>query len=118
MSQLQLKFGSYCQVVEDVTPSNSLAACMCGAVSGGQRFLDFDTGKMTVRNFWKVLPMPSSVINCINVLGHAKLSLLVITDCLGPVIGDYTPHVGEASDEDESVVNDLYASVLPVSSTT
>jgi hypothetical protein len=26
MSQLQLKFGSYCQVAEDVTPRNSLAA--------------------------------------------------------------------------------------------
>ena len=26
MNQLQLKFGSYCQVPEDVTPRNSLAA--------------------------------------------------------------------------------------------
>jgi hypothetical protein len=47
MSQLQLKFGSYCQVVEDVTPCNSLAARTCRAISmgpsgnlsGGQRFL-------------------------------------------------------------------------------
>ncbi len=29
MSQLQLKFGSYCQVAEDVTPRNSLAARRC-----------------------------------------------------------------------------------------
>ncbi len=35
MSQLQLKFGSYCQVVEDVTPCNSLAAHMHGAISMG-----------------------------------------------------------------------------------
>jgi hypothetical protein len=34
-SQLQLKFGSYCQVAEDVTPCNSLAACTCGAISMG-----------------------------------------------------------------------------------
>jgi hypothetical protein len=35
MSQLQLKFGSYCQVAEDVTPHNSLAARTHGAISMG-----------------------------------------------------------------------------------
>ncbi len=35
MSQLQLKFGSYCQVAEDVTPCNSLAAHTRGAISRG-----------------------------------------------------------------------------------
>jgi hypothetical protein len=58
MSQLQLKFGSYCQGAEDVTPCNSLAACTCGAISmglsgifsGGQCFLALDTGKLIVRN--------------------------------------------------------------------
>jgi hypothetical protein len=51
MSQLQLKFESYCQVAEDVTPHNSLAARTCGAISmgpsgnlsGGQCFLALDT---------------------------------------------------------------------------
>ncbi len=84
MSQLQLKFGSYCQVAEDVTPHNSLAARTRRAISmgpsgnfsGGQRFLALDTGKMIVWNRWKELPMPSAVINCINLLGHAKCSLL------------------------------------------
>jgi hypothetical protein len=55
-SQLQLKFRSYCQVAEDVTPCNSLAARMHGAISmgpsenlsGGQRFLALDTGKLIV----------------------------------------------------------------------
>ncbi len=91
MSQLQLKFGSYCQVAEDVTPRNSLAAHTCGAISmepsgnlsGGQRFLALNTGKMIVRNCWKENPMPSAVINNVNLLGHAKRSLLVFTDCLG-----------------------------------
>ncbi len=58
MNQLQLKFGSYCQVAEDVTPRNSLAARTRGAISlgpsgnlsGGQRFLTLDTGKLIVRN--------------------------------------------------------------------
>jgi hypothetical protein len=35
MSQFQLKFGSYCQVAEDVTPRNSLAARTRGAISMG-----------------------------------------------------------------------------------
>ena len=33
MNQLHLKFGSYCQVAEDVTPHNSLAARTHGAIS-------------------------------------------------------------------------------------
>jgi hypothetical protein len=82
MSQLQLKFGSYCKVAEDVTPCNSLAARTWGAISlepsvnlsGGQCFLALDTGKMIVKNCWKELPMPLAVINCVNVLGHAKRS--------------------------------------------
>jgi hypothetical protein len=53
MSKLQLKFGSYRQVAEDVTPRNSLAARTHGAISmgssgnlsGGQCFLALDTGK-------------------------------------------------------------------------
>jgi hypothetical protein len=89
MSQLQLKFGSYCQVAEDVTPRNSLAARMQRAISlgppgnlsGGQHFLALDTGKMIVRNRWKELPMPLAVFDRVNVLGHAKRSLLVFTDC-------------------------------------
>ncbi len=89
--QLRLKFGSYCQVAEDVTPCNSLAAHTHGAfsmgpsgnLSGGQHFLALDTGKLIVRNCWKELPMPLAVIDWVNVLGHAKQSLLVFTDCLG-----------------------------------
>jgi hypothetical protein len=104
MSQLQLKFGSYCQVAEDVTPCNSLAACMCGAISmgpcgnlsGGQCFLALDTGKMIVRNRWKELPMPLAVINRVNLLGHAKCSLLVFTDRHRQVIGDYPSYAWQA----------------------
>jgi hypothetical protein len=80
MSQLQLKFGSYCQAAEDVTPCNSLAARMHGAIamgpsgnmSGGQCFLALDIGKSIVRHCWKELPMLSAVIDQVNVLGHAE----------------------------------------------
>jgi hypothetical protein len=52
------------------------------------------------------------------VLGRAKHSLLVLTDCLGQPIGNYTPNVGEAGDgdDDKSGVNDLYSPVPPASS--
>ena len=42
----------------------------------------------------------------------------MFTDCLGQVIGNYTPNVGEAGDGDDnkSVVNDLYSPVPPATS--
>jgi hypothetical protein len=52
-------------------------------------------------------------IDHVNVLGCAKWSMLVFTDCLSCAIGDYTPTVNEAGEEDESVVNDLYSSIPP-----
>ena len=59
-----------------MTPCNSLAAHMCGAtsmgpsgnLSGGQRFLALNTGKLIVRNRWKELPMPLAVIDPVNML--------------------------------------------------
>jgi hypothetical protein len=57
--------------------------------------------------------MPSAVINHVNVLGRAERSMLVFTGCLGRAIGNYTPMVNEAGEEDESVVNDLYSFIPP-----
>jgi hypothetical protein len=121
MNHLRLKFGSYCQVAEDVTPRNSLAARTCAAISmgpsgnlsGGHRFLALDTRKMIVRNRWKELPMPTAVIDRVNVLGRAERSLLVFTDDQGRAIGDYAPTAVEQADvdEDESVVANLSSSI-------
>ncbi len=94
MSQLWLKFGSYCQVVEDVTPCNSLAAQTCRAISlgpsgnfsGGQHFLALDTGKLFVRNRFEEILMPLAFINLVNVLGRAEQSLLVFMDYHGSII--------------------------------
>jgi hypothetical protein len=123
MNQLRLKFGSYCKVAEDVTPRNSLAARTrvaismgpYGNLSGGHHFLALDTGKMIVRNRWKELPMPTAVIDRVNVLGWAKRSLLVFTDCQRRPIGDYASTTVEQADteEDESVVANLYLSIPP-----
>ncbi len=90
-----------------------------GNLSGGQCFLDLDTGKRIVQNCWKELLMPLAVIDRVNLLGHAKRSLLVFTDCHGQVIGEYTPTAGKTDDTDASVlsaVNDSDSPVLPVPS--
>jgi hypothetical protein len=84
-----------------------------GNLSGGQCFLALDTGKLIVRNCWKELPIPLTVIDHVNVLGRTERSMLVFTDCLGCVIGDYTPTENVAGKEDESIVNDLYSSIPP-----
>ncbi len=57
--------------------------------------------------------MPSAVIDRVNVLGRTERSMLVLTDRLGRVIGDYTPTENVAGEEDESIVNDLYSSIPP-----
>jgi hypothetical protein len=87
-----------------------------GNLSGGYRFLALDTGKMIVRNPWTELPMPTAVVDHVNVLSKAKRSLLVVfTDRQGRVIGDYAPMtVDEADTKDyDSVVMDLYSSIPP-----
>ena len=57
--------------------------------------------------------MPSAVIDRVNVFGCTKRSMLVFTDRLGRVIGDYTPIENVAGEEDELIANDLYSSILP-----
>jgi hypothetical protein len=74
---------------------------------------------MIVWNCWKELPMPLAVINRVDLLGHAKCSLLVFTDRHGQVIGDYTPTSGKTDDTDASVLSaviDLNSPVPPVPS--
>jgi hypothetical protein len=78
----------------------------------------FGYWQVSCKELLKELPMPLAAIDRVNVLGHAKHSLLVFTDCLGPAIGDYTPYVGEAGDGDDkqSVLIDLYLPVPPATS--
>ncbi len=71
-----VNFGVYCQIAENVEPQNSLAPRTRGAIllgnsgnlSGGQMFLALDTGATVIRHQWVVLPMPSSVIDCVNLM--------------------------------------------------
>ena len=64
---------------------------------------------MIIRNRWKELPMPSAVIDRVNVLGRTERSLLVFTDRHGRVIGDYAPtSVKQADVEEESFATEIW----------
>ena len=84
VNNLQLSFGVYCQVAENVEPRTSLAPRTRAAISlslgnsgnlsGGQLFFALDTGHSITRHQWVLLPMPSAVIARVNLFG--KMSLL------------------------------------------
>jgi hypothetical protein len=118
---LCLGFGTYCQVAENVEPSNSLALCMQAAIllghlgnlSGGQIFLALDTGHTITWHQWVVvIPMPPAVIARVNLLGKAEPSILTFTDRHGREIGDY-PRDPEPVEEDDALIVDHFDDVLP-----
>ena len=91
-----LPFGQYCQISEEDTPRNSLAARTQGAIAlgtsgnlqGGHTFYSFHIGSVVVRRDWIVLPMPQSVIDRINFKAKSQPVLPIFTDRLENAIGD------------------------------
>lgn len=67
------KFGSYCEVYESRTSTNSTAARTVEAIAlypsgnsqGGYRFLLLNTGRLVTRNQWTKLPIPLSAVDVI-----------------------------------------------------
>jgi hypothetical protein len=106
---LQLGFGIYCQVAENVDPRNSLpprtrAAISLGNsgnLSGGQLFLALDSGQTIFRHQWVVLPVPPAVIDRVNLLGKNEPSILTFTNRHGQDIGDLTQNFEPRADEDD-----------------
>jgi len=94
--QYSMPFGTYCQVHEQDTPRNSLAARTQGAISlgpsnnvqGGQKFYTLDTGKVVTRYSWTVIPMPTAVIDRVNELSKDQPTQLTFEDRQGRPIGD------------------------------
>jgi hypothetical protein len=95
-NDLQLAFGIYCQVAENIEPRNSLAPRMRAAILlgnsgnllGGQLFLALDSGQTIVGHQWVVFPVPPAVIDCVNVLRINEPSTLTFTNWHGQDIGD------------------------------
>jgi hypothetical protein len=109
-NDLQLGFGIYCLVAENLEPKNSLtprtrAAILLensGNLSEGQLFLALDSGQTIVRHQWVVLPVPPAVLDCVNLLGKNKLSILTFTNWHGQDIGDLAQDFEPCAGEDEN----------------
>ena len=104
-------FGQYCQISEEGTPRNSLAARTQGAIAigpsgnvqGGHKFYTLHTASIVVRWDWKELPMPQSVIDHINAKAQGQPTYPVFTDCHGNAIGDIAVDVGHIETMDPDV---------------
>jgi hypothetical protein len=105
--QYCLPFGTYCQVHEEDSPRNSMAARTQGAISmgpsknkqGGQVFFNLTTGKVVSRRSWHVIPMPSAVIARVNELATDQPQLLTFYDRIGREIGDADAEYSTPSDD-------------------
>jgi hypothetical protein len=85
---LSLQVGQYCQVHEEDTPRNSQSPRTKGAIllgpsgnlQGGYKFMALNTGKKITHQSWDVIPMPDTVIACVNALGTDQPKQLIFTD--------------------------------------
>ena len=76
----RLPFGSYVQVHDEPSPTNSPIARTVGAITlgptgnlqGGYKFLNLWTGKNITRCNWTHLPMPIEVIERVKKIGVAQ----------------------------------------------
>jgi hypothetical protein len=62
-----------------------------GSLFGGQDFLALDTGQTIIRHQRVALPMPSTVIDYVNLLGCCEPAMLTFTNLQGRDIGDNNP---------------------------
>ena len=64
--------------------------------------MTLNSGNKIARNNWDLIPMPDTVITCIDTLGKNQPKLIKFTDRHGCLIGDIeTSGVGDNSDEEE-----------------
>ncbi len=104
-------FGQYCQISEEGTPQNSLAARTQGAIAigpsgnvqGGHKFYTLHTASIVVQLDWKALPMPQSVIDHLNAKAQGQPTYPVFTDCHGNAFGDIAVDVGHIETVDPDV---------------
>ena len=96
MDQLRIRFGSYAQVWEPSTQTNSMNMQQRGAIALGPLltstisylFLALDTGRIINHAQFTEIPMTASVIKRINQLGSNKPAMLTWTNRCGEIIGN------------------------------
>ena len=112
----RLSFGSYVQVHDDPSPTNSPTARTIGAITlgptgnlqGGYKFLNLQTGKKITRRNFTHLPMPIEVIARVNKIGTAQgqPKLLTFQDRHGYDNSDPEPYFQPLDHEIEGVVDE------------
>ena len=112
----RLPLGSYVQVHDKPSPTNSPKARTVGAITlgptgnlqGGYKFLNLRTGKKITRRNWTHLPMPSEVIERVNKIGFAQVQpkLLIFQDRHGHENSDPDSYFQPIDHEIEGVVDD------------
>ena len=96
MQQFRILFGTYVQVKEPSTQSNSMQPRTRGAIAlgtrgssnDGQIFMALDTGKVIRRTHWTVHPVTDLVRRRVEELGSDEPRLLTWFDRHGREIGD------------------------------
>jgi len=91
MDMLRIRFGSYAQVWEPSTQTNSMRPRTRGAIAlgpsststTGYAFMALDTGKIIIRSQFNEIPMTESVIARVNQLGANEPRLLTWTNRQG-----------------------------------
>ena len=105
-----LKLGQYCKVHEEEIQCNNKSPITKGAIylgtigniQGVYNIMALNSGRKIVWRNWDLIPMPDTLIACVNTLGRYQPKILTLADRHGRLIGDTeTPVVGANSDEDE-----------------
>ena len=116
MDQLRISFGSYVQVWESSTQTNSISMRQRRAIALGPSpksttsylFLALDTGKIINRAQFTEIPMTASVIARVNQLGSGEPEMLTWTNRRGENIGDGPLwDTTETSNDDASITSDV-----------
>ncbi len=113
--QYFLPFGTYCQLHEEDSPCNSMAAQTQGAINlgqsnnrqGAQKFYTLTTGKVMVQRSWNVITMTDGAIAQVNQLRANQPQLLTFYDQNNQEIGDEDatePNENTAAEEMPGVV--------------
>ena len=112
----RLPFGSYVQVHDEPSPTNSPTDRTVGAITLGPtgnlqaryKFLNLRTSKKITRQNWTHLPMLSEVIKRINKIGltQGQPKLLTFQDRHGHEKSDPDPYFQTLDHEIEGVVDD------------
>jgi len=126
-NELKLEFGSYVQVFEDNTPSNTTSSRNTGAIvlnptgnaQGDYFFMSLVTGKRLSRHQWTEIPMTNAVISAVEAMAEKEGQPLIKG---GVPLFEWRPNASveeffeedvESADEYENFAEDIFDPTVP-----